>query len=367
MAVVRLIRRRDTTEFLASTVTDPLIETVPGQTSTDSRRRSRRLGWATAAVVFIAFAIIALVSMQTGLHGNARTTNPNPGVTPYPPFLGVTNWPLVTSITSAVFTVAFFGYLAWQSIRQRSPHALLIVGIAAFFAGALDPLANWATFAIFDPRVGHFPLTWPYFNASPLLEPTLSFLGGYASYYVMTGLGLLAIHRRFIEPHLRRDTWLGRHRFAAVFITGFIAGLLINAVMQFMWLKVGLFVYTEVAGPVLHVAGRQLPVLMVIYDSVLFAVVALLCVRDDNGRPAIVAKLAQRLPALGPRITTTRLMVAATAVLMSAVLLPIAVFSLLRIGGDPKPAYDVWPYPTVRVYDPYGHLERAGKPGPFYR
>jgi hypothetical protein len=152
-----------------------------------------------------------------------------------------------------------------------------------------------------------------------------------------------------------------------VFITGFIAGLLINAVMQFMWLKVGLFVYTEVAGPVLHVAGRQLPVLMVIYDSVLFAVVALLCVRDDSGRPAIVAKLAQRLPALGPRITTTRLMVAATAVLMSAVLLPIAVFSLLRIGGDPKPAYDVWPYPTVRVYDPYGHLERAGKPGPFYR
>ena len=52
---------------------------------------------------------------------------------------------------------------------------------------------------------------------------------------------------------------------------------------------------------------------------------------------------------------------------MSAVVLPIAVFSLLRIGGNPKPAYDVWPYPAVKVYDPYGHLEKAGKPGPFYR
>ena len=31
------------------------------------------------------------------------------------------------------------------------------------------------------------------------------------------------------------------------------------------------------------------------------------------------------------------------------------------------PAYDNWPYPTVKVYDPYGHLERAGKPGPFYQ
>ena len=316
---------------------------------------------------FIAFAIIALVSMQTGLHGDPRTTNPNPGDAPYPPFLGVTNWPLVTSVISAVLTVAFFGYLGWQSIRLRSPHWLLIVGIAALFAGALDPLANWATFTVFDSRVGHFPLSWPYFNISPLLEPTLSFLGGYASYYVLTGLGLLSIHRRFIEPRIRHNSWLDRHGFTAVFITGFAAGLPLNALMQFIWLKVGLFVYTEAAGPVVHIAGRQLPVLMVIYDSVLFAVVALLCVRDNNGRPAVVAKLAQRLPALGSRITTARLMVVATAVLMTAVLLPIAVFSMLRVGGDPKPAYDMWPYPTVKVYDPYGDLERADKPGPFYR
>jgi hypothetical protein len=64
-------------------------------------------------------------------------------------------------------------------------------------------------------------------------------------------------------------------------------------------------------------------------------------------------------------MTTARLTLVATVVLMSAVLLPIAVFSLLRIGGDPKPAYDQWPHPAVKVYDPYGDLERAGKPGPF--
>ena len=81
----------------------------------------------------------------------------------------------------------------------------------------------------------------------------------------------------------------------------------------------------------------------------------------------IVARLAHSLPASGRRVTTTRLLVMATAVLMSAVLLPIAVFSLLRISSDPKPANDKWPSPTVKVYDPYGDLERAGKPGPFYR
>jgi len=136
---------------------------------------------------------------------------------------------------SVVLTIAFFGYLAWRSIRERGPHWLLIVSIAALFAGALDPLANCATFAVFDARVAHFPLSWQYFNISPLLEPTLSFLGGYASYYVLTGLGLLSLHRRFIEPRLRPDTWLARHRVVAVFLTGFIAGLSLNALMQFMW------------------------------------------------------------------------------------------------------------------------------------
>jgi len=349
--------------------TEPLIEAAPGQTAPDSHRRAWRTGWATAAVVFIAFAIIALVNMQTGLHGDPRTTNPNPGVVPYPPFLRVTNWPLVTSVTSVMLTTTFFGYLVWQSIRARSPHWLLIVGIAALFAGALDPLANWATFTVFDPRVAHFPPSWPYFNTSPLLEPTLSFLGGYASYYVLTGLGLLSIHRRFIEPRISQNSWLDRHGFTAVFLTGFVAGLPLNAFMQFMWLKVGLFVYTEAAGPVLHLAGRQLPLPMVIYDSVLFAIVALLCVRDDNGRPAVVTRVAQAIPGLGgaARITTTRLTVITTAVLLSAVLLPIAAFGLLRIGGDPRPAYDKWPYPTVKLYDPHGDLQRAGKPGPFYQ
>lgn len=338
-----------------------------GPAPTARARRHARLGWAAATTAFAAFVVVALANMQTGLHGDPRTTNPDPGPAPYSPFLGVSNWPLVTSVTSVLLTVGFFGYIGWQSIRRRTPHWLLVVGVAALFAGALDPLANWATFAVFDPRVGHFPLSWPYFNASPLLEPTLSFLGGYASYYVLTGLGLLWLHRRFVEPRLRRDGWWARHRLAAVFVTGFVAGLPLNAMMQLMWLKVGLFVYTEAAGPVWHVAGRHLPVLMVIYDSVLFAVVAVLCVRDDNGRPALLAKLAQRLPGAGSRLTTARLMAVATAVLMSAVLLPIAVFSLLRVAGDRQPAYDRWPYPNVKVYDPYGDLARAGKPGPFYR
>jgi hypothetical protein len=338
-----------------------MTETASELRPADSTARSAWIGWATAASIFIAFAIVALATMQTGLHGDPRTLNPEPGDAPYPPFLGVTDWPLLSSVTSVLVTIGFFGVVTWWSIRDRKPHWALIVGIAALLAGSLDPLANWATFTVFDPRVAHFPLSWHYFNVSPLLEPTLSFLGGYASYYVLTGVGLLWIHRRFVEPRLGPD---GQHRMLWVFTTGFIAGLPLNALMQFFWLKVGLFVYTEAAGPVLHIAGRQLPLLMVIYDSALFAVVAVLCLPDQDGRPALVVKLMQRLRL---RLTAALLLVTTTAVLLSAVLLPIAVFSLLRISGHTAPAYDQYPYPMVKVYDPYGHLQRAGKPGPFYR
>jgi hypothetical protein len=321
------------------------------------------VGWGAAAAGYAAFAAFALASMQIGLHGDRRTVNPTPGQPPYPPFLGVANWPLVTSVTSALLTVAFFGVVITRSVRERRPNWALIVGIAALFAGALDPLANWATFTVFDPRVGHFPLSWAYFNASPLLEPTLSFLGGYASYYVLTGVGLLSIHHRIVEPRLR-EGWWSRHRLVSVFATGFIAGLPINALMQFLWLKVGLFVYTQAAGPMLHIGERRLPLLMIIYDSVLFALVAVLCVRDDNGRPAVVARLVTRM---GGRTTPGRLLVVATALLMTAVAVPIALFSLLRISDQTSPAYDRYPYPAVKVYDPYGDLAKSGKPGPFYR
>ena len=61
------------------------------------------------------------------------------------------------------------------------------------------------------------------------------------------------------------------------------------------------------------------------------------------------------------------LAVFATGFIAGLPLKPVGVFSLLRISGHTAPAYDRFPYPFVRVYDPYGDLQRAGKPGPFYR
>jgi len=76
-------------------------------------KRPAWLGWGIAAAVFVAFATIALLNMQIGLHGDPRTTNPTPGAPPYPPFLGVTNWPLVTTVMSAMPQSSMRPSTAW--------------------------------------------------------------------------------------------------------------------------------------------------------------------------------------------------------------------------------------------------------------
>src|SRR5271167_4808326 len=176
-----------------------------------------RVGWGAFLIAYLGFAVVTVATVQSGTHGDPRTTNPNPGPAPYPPFLGVDNWPLMVSFSSIPMAIGLIGTLVWLSVRQRKVHWAVVIAFAGLITGALDPLANWATFAVFDPRMLHFPLAWPYVNISPNLEPALSFLGGYAAYYLLNGLGMLQAHDRFIDPLVRRSRWLDRHRLTAVF------------------------------------------------------------------------------------------------------------------------------------------------------
>jgi heme/copper-type cytochrome/quinol oxidase subunit 1 len=99
-----------------------LIELAPPSHLDQGSKRWGWLGWGVAAAVYIAFAAFALASMQSGLHGDPRTTNPAPETPRYPPFLGITDWPLVTTVMSALLTVGFFGVTIVWSVRERRAH-----------------------------------------------------------------------------------------------------------------------------------------------------------------------------------------------------------------------------------------------------
>lgn len=328
-----------------------------------------RAGWGLFIVAYLAFAVVTIATIQSGLHGDPTRTNPRPNAAPYPPFLGFDNWPLAVSISSVPMAIGLIATLVWLSHRQRKVHWAVVIAFAGLITGALDPLANWATFAIFDPRMLHFPLTWPYVNISPNLEPALAFLGGYAAYYLLTGLAILQLHDRIVDPLIPRTSWLARHRLVSVFLGAAVIAIPINGLVQFTWMRCGIFFYTEAVGPVLRVGHVYFPLIMAVYDSFIFAMVAVMCVRDDEGELLLISRIAALMPARQgrPKLTLTRQLLISVTVGLVSFAMPLAVLAGLRAAGLSEPAYDQNPYPSVKVYDPYGHLQNAGKPGPFYR
>lgn len=342
--------------------------------SLDARGSSSlsRVGWGLFIIAYLVFAVVTVATIQSGTHGDPRTTNPSPGPAPYPPFLGFDNWPLVVSFSSIPMAIGLIATLVWLSVRQRKVHWTAVIAFAGLVTGALDPLANWATFAIFDPRMLHFPLSWPYVNISPNLEPALSFLGGYAAYYLLTGLAILQLHNRFLDPMVRRSSWLERHRLVAIFLGAFIIALPLNGVVQFTWMRFGIFYYTEAVGPTVRIGHIHFPLIMAVYDSFIFAMVAVMCVRDERGELVLIDRIARRVPGRSghdkhDKVALTRQLLVSAAVGLVSFAVPLAVLAGLRAAGLSEPAYEQNPYPNLKIYDPYGHLEESGKPGPFYR
>jgi hypothetical protein len=120
---------------------------------------------------------------------------------------------------------------------------------------------------------------------------------------------------------------------------------------------------------VLQIGHVHFPLIMAIYDSFIFAMVAVMCVRDETGELVLIDRIARWLPARPGRakVTLTRQLVTSVMVGLVSFAVPLAVLAGLREAGLSRPAYDQNPYPNVKVYDPYGHLEDAGKPGPFFK
>jgi hypothetical protein len=339
------------------------------QTESKSSPWPARIGWGLFGTAYLVFAVLTVATIQSGLHGDPTRTNPNPGPAPYPPFLGIDNWPLAVAISSIPMAIGLITVLAWLSWRRRKVHWAVIIAFAGLITGALDPLANWATFAIFDPRMLHFPLSWPSVNISPNLEPALAFLGGYAAYYLLNGLGFLQLHDRLLDPWMLRVNWLADHRLVRVFIGATVIAIPINGLIQVTWMRAGIFFYTEAVGPVLQIGHIHFPLIMAVYDSVIFGMVAVMCVRDKNGELVLINRVARWLPARRGRskVALTRQLLISVTVGLVSFALPLAILAGLREAGLSKPAYEQNPYPNVKVYDPYGHLEDAGKPGPFFR
>jgi hypothetical protein len=335
----------------------------PAPTTTE---RPSRIGWTIFLVILAAVAVVVLFSMEKGLPEGSRLANPSPGNAPYP-FSPMAK-AVPASIVMSSLVLGLFGVLGWLSWKQRHMHWALIIAVGTLFTGLVDPIANWATFASLNPETPHLPTTWAWFRNAPLGEPALSLLGGYSAYYVLSGLLLYWIVTRLVLRRVSPTSWIGRHPLLSLFVGAWVVCLPLNALLQWQWMQAGTLVYTQFFGPVLHLGHVQLPFLILLYDPFVFATIALLCYHDEQNRSVVLTKLAPLLPGRhGHRHATSgRQVVVAGLLVVTSMLLPVGVFSVIRVSGlADKPTYAKYPYPIAKVYDPYGDLQRAGKPGPF--
>jgi hypothetical protein len=334
-------------------------------------------------VIVVALAVVILATARTGAEGDATRVNPNPHgavvVDGVPrteaPFLGVDQWPLVFSLGFLVFAVLAMAPFVVRSIRNRKMEHALIVFLAVAVLAWLDPPANWVTFTIYDPRLLHFPTTWPWMRLSPSVEPLLV-VPGYPFYYFIVAFLAFGGFQRFVLPRLRTGGWWQRHPRTALFTTVFLVATVWDVATELFMIRARMYFYSQSWGPVIRWGPTHmgLPIVWSLFTIVSIAAISLLFYRDDDGG-SLLTTVGRRLPRFGrpaprsPRDESSGRQILAGVIILSVVYVCLLVFfGFFRVTGLAHNTFPgKWPYPEIKTYDPYGDLRDAGKSGPYYR
>lgn len=333
---------------------------VTGVTSTTER--SARTTWIVVSAVAVVAVGIAIAMSHTGLAGDARG-NPAQPLSRQDPLWGVTNWPAIFSsifvVVAAVLAFVFIR-LSW---RQRSMHFGLIVFLSVTGLSLLDPPANWVTFTVYDSQFLHFPTTWTWMSLAPLLEPVIV-IPGYPMYYMTIAL-IGAFLAKKVMGRARPGSWMARHPRSTYLGVGLLTGLAWDIPTELFMIRAHMYHYSEAWGPTIGAGHGRFPIVWGFFTWFAIATVTMLFYRDDRGR-SLAHDLAEKLPGKG--LSSPRLVLAGTLFLMALYLVPMALYGVIRVTGLSHPNLPHgWQYPEAKVYDPYGRLDKAGIPGPYYK
>jgi len=343
-----------------ATVTEVPVTEVPPRTST---RQSVALGLLGMGV----FALLIAIAHNMRPGGSLADRVRNPDVTgaprPLEPLFGDEQW--LTKIqlgTVAMFTICVVAFVVYW--RRHPKHPVLLMVLAATAILWMDPIMNWAPYAVYNPELWHFPETWPLVSLSPTLEPFVVL--PYATFYVgpyFVGIWIL----RRMQQKRAVDSFVWRHPLISLALLVYAIGFVYDAFLEIFVIRAGLYSYTQVVpfGSVFTGKPYQFPLL---WESSLVTVVmipaALMLYRDDTGR-SVAEKMAQRFRGFSrrPALATFSVMF---AVLMAAYTAYGLGFAVIRWSKAATSVSCPWPYPEAKVYDPNGFYAEQGQPGPYF-
>jgi len=321
-----------------------------------------------AAIIPLGIAFqVAIIGVFYNIHRGAvaeRIANRAVQGAPRPvEFLfGKPDWIVMQEVGLAAMLITLVAIIAvfWQRYPR---HPLLLMAIAATALVWLDPVMNWAPFAVYNPQLTHWPETWPLVSLAPTVEPFIVL--GYATFYVAPALPAIWILRR-MQGRRPVTAFIWRHPLISLIPLIYVIGFVYDMFLEIFCVRTGLYIYSQVVpfGSVFTGTVFQFPLL---WESSLVTLVmipaGLLLYRDDTGRTQ-AEKLARRVRVLRGRPALGTFAVA-FAILNVAYFAYGAGFVIIK---DTKVATSVacpWPFREAKVYDPQGFYERVGQPGPY--
>ena len=321
--------------------------------------------WRAVAAWAGALALVGLAASTFSRGADAaRIANPAVHGAPRPvQFLfGWAHWIDLMQIGTALMVVQVVAALAY--LWRRYPrHPVMLMVFAATGIVWMDPIMNWAPYAVYNPQLWHWPVNWPLVSLSPTVEPFVVI--GYATFYVGPFFPAIWILRR-VQARTAPGSFAWRHPLISLAVLIYVIGFAYDAIMEILCIRGGLYIYAQVIpfGSVFTGTTFQFPLL---WESSLVTLVmipaGLLLYRDDTGRTN-AEKLAQRVRVLRghPALGTFAVMF---AILMIAYAGYGAGFVVIKDTGAATSVACPWPYPEAKVYDPQGFYEKAGQPGPY--
>jgi hypothetical protein len=316
--------------------------------------------------VFWALGVItiAAVAWNARDYPDARVGNPEVTGVPRPvrPLLGFHHWLAVEQVGTLIAMLIVVAVCVW-GWRRYGPHPYILMAIVTTFIVWQDPIMNWAPYAVYDPRLWHWPESWPLVSISPTIEPFVVFG------YVMFQFGPYfpaAWALRKIQARRPVDSFVWRHPLISLGILIFVVGFIVDMFLEVAAIRTGLYSYSQVMpfGSIFTGTPHQFPLL---WESSLVTLVmipaGILVYRDDTGR-TVSEKLAQRA-----RIFPTRPVLGSFMVMLVIVnvfyLFYGGAFALMKWSRATTSVACPWPFPDAKVYDPQGFYEENGQKGPY--
>lgn len=340
-------------------------EQVAAKSLPDAAPQSSRTQGIWAWVfALLSVCVCVAIGWNARNYPDTRIGNPEVSGAPRPvrPLFGFDHWLAFWQIFAVVLIAVLIVLFVW-GWRRYGPHPYLVMGLVTTIIVWQDPIMNWAPYAVYNPRMWHFPESWPLVSISPTIEPLLVL--GYAWFQFGPYFPAVWALRR-IQARRPVDSFAWRHPLIGLGLLIFVLGFIIDMILEVALVQTGLYIYAQVIpfGSIFAGTPHQFPLL---WESSLVTLVmipaGILVYRDDTGR-TVSEKLAQRARIFPTRPALASFLVMLVIVNVAYLMYGVA-FTAIKWSRAATSVSCPWSYPDAKAFDPQGFLEENGQKGPY--